>query len=115
MAKWPSYLPNLVIADDYSETWLDGIKRSEMLVGPAKTRRRFTRLRRQLTRSFVVDKFGYSLFWDYVNGDLAGGARAFEVAHPITGLEMSVKLAAMPSHSPIGVDAFRITLSLEEQ
>ena len=115
MALWPSYLPACVSADSYAEQWVEGVARSEMLVGPAKTRRRFTRLRRMIQRSFVVNKTGYTRFWDYIDNDLAGGARAFEVAHPISGIQVSLKLAAMPQVSTIGVDAFRISLSLEEQ
>lgn len=115
MAMWPSNLPALVHADDYAETWIDGVRRTEMQVGPPKTRRIFTRMRRKVRRSFLANKVIYQDFWDYLDNDLAGGAAAFSVEHPITKIVTTFKMAEPPSVSPIGVDAFRITLVLEEQ
>jgi hypothetical protein len=115
MPAWPDYLPDFVSADDYNEEWLDGVIRSETEVGPAKTRRVFTRMRRNVQRSFVVDQSLYDLFWDFIDLDLAGGVVAFTVSHPVTHVIMSLKLRQMPTATALGVNGWRITLQCEEQ
>ena len=115
MAKWPAYLPEFWSAEDYAETWMDGVSRTEMSVGPAKTRRRFTRMRRTLRRSFVLRASQYADFWNYIDVDLAGGVASFDINHPLTGTPMTLKLAEPPQFAALGIDAFTVTLVCEEQ
>lgn len=115
MAMWPAYLPPFVSAEDYAEGWIDGVVRTDMLMGPPRTRRRFTRARRTFRRSFLLRGAQYDAWWKYFDVDLAAGARQFEVVHPISKEIVKLKLSAPPSVSPVGVDAFYVSLDAEEQ
>lgn len=99
---WPSSLENLINADSFQVKMGDTVLRSEMDVGLAKTRRRFTSPIDTYSCSINIYQSDYGTFYDFYNVTLNGGITPFEFVDPLTGNLSTFRFLNSPSISPLG-------------
>lgn len=115
MATWPSGLPQKPLLDGFSEGKQDIILRTEMDVGPAKRRRRYTWAPARFAVSLVCTTAQVATFETFVETTLNGGVDAFDWTHPRTGAAISLAIIGPYQWTPLGAGYWRTTLQLEEQ
>lgn len=98
MAAWPSSLPSAPVPGGYGEEPIPTIIRTDMELGPAKVRRRFTgneivfTLRYALTET---QKFALEYFYHYT---CLQGTLSFTWTHPITAASLTVYFLSPPTY-----------------
>lgn len=119
MPTWPSTLPQLPLADGYSESPQSQVLRSSMDAGPPKTRRRFTAATRSIPMSVTLSNAQVVIFETWFDADIQGGSLPFDMAQPRTGAVVSMLIAGEPPYqlTPIGTGSeyWRLTMQLEVQ
>ena len=117
MPTWPNFMPEPKLAEITIGAPIGAVLRTDMDAGPAKQRRRFTAAPRAVSLSFEpVSGFYVTQFEAFFSNDLAMGALAFDMPHPITDLVNRFRFVAGDEPwqiTPIGRDAYRITTSME--
>jgi hypothetical protein len=91
MATWPASLPQSLQVTGFQESYQNQVLRSEMEAGPPKQRRRFSATTDKVAGQIIVTKAQLSTFNSFWDGDIAGGALAFDWQHPITGNPASMR------------------------
>ncbi|XAT57846.1 hypothetical protein GN241_11025 [Rhodobacteraceae bacterium IMCC1335] len=96
---------------------IGAVLRTDMDAGPAKQRKRFTAAPRPVALIFeplsVATLYGFENFFE---NDIASGALAFEMEHPITDVVGKFRFVGGDEPwqiVPIGKNAYRLTVSLE--
>lgn len=99
MATWPSDLPpfRLPISDQPQ----DGTLRTSMDTGPAKVRRRFTAVPRNMAIPMRMTGAQYDTLQDFYTSDLSGGALEFDLSDPLTGDTEEFRFLEPPAGSVI--------------
>lgn len=115
MVNWPAELPDLVTSDTYSESYLGGTITTQMLSGPPRRRRRFTRTRRTMQMSFIATQAEVDFFFSFYDISLGGGQQTITLPRP-TNPDQSAEfmITADPSINPVGWETYRVTLNMEE-
>lgn len=118
MPAWPSTFPEFpILRSTRIGSPLNAIIRSEMSVGPAKTRQRVTAAVRPLSLNHgpfteaQVDEFE-----TWHRDDIGMGALAFTISHPIHDTTTTVRFASAESQYTIqeaGRDHYTISMNLE--
>jgi len=80
--NWPATLPQNPAS--WNETPSSIIVSTEPDSGPSKTRRRFTKAKRQARMSFMLTIEQYEILDAFFHTDLKGGAVAVNFTHPWT-------------------------------
>jgi hypothetical protein len=100
MVTWPTSLPDYVLAEGYQESAADNAIRSEMDVGPSKTRRRTTgapipiAARLRLTLAQRADLLAF------FHTDTADGSLSFDWVHPVTRAAAAMRFLKPPVFTP---------------
>lgn len=114
---WPAFVGAPVLDAIRIGAPVGAIVRTDMDAGPAKQRRRFTAAPRPVALAFEpLGARDLARFEAFVERDLAGGALAFEMVHPLTDLPGRFRLVAGDgawSMAPIGRDAWRLDVEME--
>jgi len=76
---WPASLPQRFLDAGYSEEPGDNVLRSEMDVGPPKSRRRSTVAPKRITARMVMTKTQFASWKTYHEDTLADGTIAFDL------------------------------------
>lgn len=118
MPSWPAFMPDQPVYKDISISGPIGAGlRTNMSKGPAKQRPLFTAAPRSAPLvAAPITQADFVLFEDWYESDLGMGALAFDMLHPITDAMKSWRfdLSQVPyTITPIGVDAYSLSLSLE--
>lgn len=117
MPSWPEFMPEPVFDAISIGSPVGAILRTDMDAGPAKQRKRFTATPRPVALSFEpISAFNLARFEAFYTNDLAWGALAFEMPHPISDVVNRFRFVASDEPwdvSPIGKDAYRLNVSLE--
>lgn len=115
MVDWPESFPQLVPSDSYSETLMGGFITTQMISGPPRRRRRFTRTRRAMQMSAIMKQEQLDQFIDYYNLSLGGGTQTITLPYP-TDPDNSAEwmITQDPTINPVGWEVYRVTLQLEE-
>lgn len=92
MEPWPSTLQPLLNEENFGLTWDDNILRTDMEVGPPKVRRRSTTNVDEFSCSIDLDLNQYSIFENFYKTSLNGGAKTFSFKHPITQLDIELRI-----------------------
>lgn len=117
MPAWPNFMPEPLFDSISEGAPIGGAIRTAMEVGPAKQRARSTAAVYPMT--FSVEPLTgaeISAFRTFFKDDLAMGALAFDMDHPVTDAPSSFRfnLDEEPwNYSPIGKDAYRLNVVLE--
>ena len=92
---YPSTLPE-IIAPGYKSKDQDGVIRTNMDAGPAKTRLRFTACSEYLDCQTVADDTEYANFMTFYRTTTARGALRFIMKHPVTGVNRYCRFREPP-------------------
>ena len=103
MAAWPNSLPEYVQDNGYSEQFVDQAMENQMSVGPAKVRRRFTKVTRRFTMTVRMTSSQVDTFDTFWQSTLHGGTLPFDWVHPRTRGAMSFQFKnPAPRYSAAG-------------
>lgn len=113
MPSWPASLQERM-NKDFSESYDPGVIRTNMDEGPAKVRRRFTKILKRWQAKFWMDATDYDTFMNFYNIDIEGGVLSFDWVHPITLAPQTYRFYQPPTLTPIGPLTWQINMELEE-
>jgi hypothetical protein len=99
---WHPALPQTVNAEDFVEQKGATTIRSDMEVGPAKVRRRFTRSVDIYSVSMTLTQNQNAIFDTFYAVNLNGGATSFNFINPRTGVLDTFRMVGEPSSKPLG-------------
>lgn len=102
MPAWPSSLQQLVDSQSFTLKLGDTTIRTDMDIGPAKVRRRFTKSVDTMNVTIQVDSDQFEDLYDFYYTTLNGGVDSFTFDHPITGVEVDIRFVAPPNFRPLG-------------
>lgn len=105
---WPAGLQELLSEANFGIQDQDTVIRSEMDVGYAKVRRRFTKGISTFSGSIYLTTDEYTLFKDFFDTTLNGGAIPFTYNHPITQVPSDFRFKGAPAYSSIGGGNFTV-------
>jgi hypothetical protein len=111
---WPATLQQKVSSNSFSFKIGETRLKTEMDIGPAKYRRRFTKSVDQLSTSILLNSITeFNTFYSFFDSDLNGGINEFEIDHPITGVLSSFKFSSPPSITALGGGVFSVSMEWE--
>jgi hypothetical protein len=110
--QWPDQLGCLLI-DGYSEQQQPVTIRSEVDVGPAKIRRRFTAPITLVQGRIIVDRAQADELLRFFNLRLAGGVEQFKMQSPLDLAEHKYRFITPPAFASVSSSHFVATLDLE--
>jgi hypothetical protein len=111
---WPSTLQDKLNQASFSYALGETVLRSQMDIGPAKYRRRFTKGIDTLSCSILLKSTTeYNTFYNFYDSTLNGGVTRFEFVHPITGVLSEFRMSKAPSLRLIGGSVYEITMEWE--
>jgi hypothetical protein len=111
---WPGSLQQLLNEANFGLKVGETAIRSEMDVGPAKVRRRFTHPINTFSASINLTTAEYTTFYNFFNTTLAGGTLPFEFDHPITQVTTEFRFVEPPTISSLGGGHFVAGFTIEE-
>lgn len=113
MATWPAGLPQRPLADGFTESPVSAVIRTEMDVGPAKMRRRYTAEVRVYNMGLLLTTAQVATLQTFYESTLAG-VDPFDWVDHRTGAAASYRFRSPPSYFEAGApDYWRTTLDLE--
>lgn len=111
--QWPVSLQSKVNADSFKIAWGETVLRSDMDIGPAKVRRRFTKGVDVMSCAINLTVEQYDTFETFYKTLVNGGATRFEINHPISQDVVLVRFTGPPEIAPLGGVMFRAAFELE--
>lgn len=100
---WPASLPQAPLERGLEESWPRNVARSQMDVGPPKTRRRSSLDFRRLTVSLWLTGEQVATLDSFIRNDLGDGARRFSWTHPRTGAAVELRFVTDRDQPPMRV------------
>ena len=113
MADWPDTLPELPLSGKYNEKPPSLLVRTQMDVGPAKVRRRFTAGVRPIKVSFFLTKDEVEILDKFFIETCQGGALPFTWVNPRTGEKKSLRFKSEPDYNHYAYINYDVNLELE--
>lgn len=116
MSNWPASLQQILNADSFQVSFGNTTIRSDMDVGPAKVRSRFTDAVDIYTCGVNITYDQYTTLSDFYKTILNNGALPFTFDDPFTGSPESFRFVSPPTLAPLGQGgfAFRVSMSWEK-
>jgi len=111
---WPSTLQAKINESGFSRKKGDTLLRTEMEVGIAKVRRRYTKGINELRVSIWVTQSQFNDFETFYDTTLAGGVLSFNFVDPITKATKVYRFKAPPETDYVGGETFAISMTWEE-
>ena len=99
-AVWPLGLPQAPDTDGFTETPPNNLLRTQMDVGPAKVRRRFTAGVRGFSMQMVLTRTEVDTLESFFYQTLVGGSLVFDWVNPRTETATTFRFTAPPTYSP---------------
>jgi len=112
---WPISLQQKLNVDSFSISFGDTLVKSDMDVGPAKVRSRFTDAVDVWTASIYLDYDEYTDLFDFYKTTLNNGAKTFSFTDPMTGLLGEFRFSNPPGITPLGGRFFKVALKWDKQ
>lgn len=113
--NWPSSLQSILNADSFGVEKGETLIRTDMDIGPAKVRRRFTKPVDKYTCSINMYQSDYATFVQFFDTTLNGGATTFNFVDPFSGTSAIFRFTKPPSISSIGSAGwYRVTMNWEK-
>jgi len=114
MATWPAGLPQTPLADGFGEAAVSSVVRTEMDVGPAKMRRRYTAEVRVYGMGLLLTTAQVATLETFYRTTLAQ-VDPFDWVDFRTGAACAYRFRTAPSYTEAGApDYWRTTLDLEK-
>lgn len=114
MESWPVGLQQLLNEDNFTVAIGDVTSRSDMDVGLAKVRARYTVGIDVYTTSINFDIDDYDTFTTFYKTLINNGVDPFTFDDPLTGTEGTFRFAEAPQIAPLGGRTFRVTMKWEK-
>jgi hypothetical protein len=112
-ANFPASLQQKFNEQGFSNKFGETVIRTNVEVGPAKVRRRYTKAI-DLYRSTINLKYDdWQTLKDFYDVTLNGGALPFNFENPMTQTQEEFRFVTSPDLAPLGGEWFRVTLDLE--
>lgn len=111
---WPVDLQQKLDSDSFEMKYGDTALRSDMDVGPAKVRSRYTDAVDLYTCTIILDYDKQVTLKDFYKTSLSNGTLPFDFNDPFTGLPASFRFAAPPSIRALGGRKFRVSMNWEK-
>lgn len=115
--NWPVGVPATFEQDGYSFSSQNGALRSDMDIGPAKVRRRFTATVERHSGDIVMTKAQFNTWKTWFNSTIGQGALDFNFTHPLDGTAIVARIVTKDppyTAAPDGQTAYiRLSLELE--
>jgi hypothetical protein len=112
--NWPVSLQQTLNADDFRIKLGNTAVRSDVDVGPAKVRSRYTDGVDVYSCSILIDYSEYATFTAFYKTTLSNGTLPFLFTDPMTGLSTAFRFADDPGIIPLGGRKFRISMAWEK-
>ena len=112
MAIWPSGLPQRPLAEGFTESAVPSVVRTDMDVGPAKMRRRYTAEVRVYSMGLLLTTAQVATLETFYVTTL-GCVEPFDWIDHRTNAAASYRFRSPPSYSEAGPGYWRATLDLE--
>lgn len=113
VATWPASLPPKLDREEFEETFPETTLRTQMDIGPAKARRRFTAQVSPIRGSIVLTQDQAAALRAFYVDTVAGGASRFNWTHPRTGAPCEMRFTAAPKLVNLGGAVWKASLQLE--
>lgn len=113
MAAWPASLPEQPLADGYTESALPNVVRSEMEIGPAKLRRRYTAEIKVYAVQFMLTTAQVATLETFYDSTLNGGVDPFDWVDHRTGATVSYRFRSRPMYYTAAPGHWRCSSELE--
>jgi hypothetical protein len=110
---WPASLQEKLSEANFGLGIGDTTIRTDMDVGPAKVRRRFTKSIDSYTASIYLTSAQYATFYNFFDTTLNGGVLSFDFAHPITGVTTEFRFKGTPKIISLGGGQFQASFEWE--
>lgn len=110
---WPVSLQEKLNASGFGIDYGDSLVRSDMDVGLAKVRNRYTKGIDTYTASIYVDITDVLIFESFYKDTLVNGALPFTFNDPITQIPTDFRFRSPPKISPLGGISFTISFVWE--
>lgn len=116
MDNWPSQLQQKLEEAGFEKRFGSTVVASEMDVGPAKVRQRYTRSVDPYTCQITLDMDEVEIFETFYKTTLGGGTLPFLFDDPFTGDETAFRFVpgTEPSLRPLGGRKFTLSMSWEK-
>lgn len=113
MDIWPADLQQTLNVEDFQVGFGETAVRSDMDVGPAKVRSRFTDAVDPWNASIILDYTEYNSLLVFYKTTLNNGSLPFGFTNPFTNSQGIFRFVAAPRIVPIGGRKYRVSLSWE--
>jgi hypothetical protein len=112
MAVWPTSLPQQVLAADFTESADANLVRSDVDVGPAKLRRRYTAEIKVFQIGLVLTADQVATLETFYDSTL-GAVDPFDWTHPRTLAAASLRFRSRPEYRALAGGWWRASFALE--
>jgi hypothetical protein len=113
-APWPNTLPDFLESNSFNYEMGNNSIRTEMEVGLAKTRKRYTKQIDKLTSTMQITRTQYDTLVNFYQVTLSGGNLAFTFTDPLTLVATDYRFLSPPSIRAIGGNYFTASLNWEK-
>jgi hypothetical protein len=113
MAAWPSSLPQIALADGFSEWASPNLILTENNAGPAKRRPKYTTVVMHQVVPLLLTTAQVATFETFFNSTIAFGSLPFDWLFQRTGATVSMYINEHSPYEQVAADLWRTTLSLE--
>lgn len=114
MDVWPVSLQQRLNSSGFVKRFGNTLARTEMDIGPAKVRSRFTDAVDIYSCSVLLDYGDYTTFETFFKTTLNNGANQFEFDDPFTSSPAAFRFAEPPQITALGGRLFQIEMNWEK-
>lgn len=113
MSAWPGTLPQQFEQEGYQETFPKVTIRTEMDVGPAKLRKRYTAAIKPFVGQMFMTPEQVETLETFFEVTTAYGSLAFDWENPRTGVAASCRFVGEPQLEAVEGGDFKVTIQIE--
>ena len=114
METWPAELQDTLLVDGFQVRFGDTLVRSDMDVGPAKLRSRYTDGVDEYTCTINLEYDDWAVLNTFYKTTLSNGALTFGYDDPMTGVASEFRFKEPPVVVPLGGRFFRVSMTWEK-
>jgi hypothetical protein len=111
---WPGTLPSFLESDGFDYKMGNNAIRTDMEVGLAKMRKRYTKQIDTLTSTMKIDRTQYSVLNTFYQTTLNGGVLPFNFTDPLTLVTSDYRFTGSPTIKALGGNYFAATFGWEK-
>lgn len=113
-APWPISLPNFLESEGFAYKPGSNSVRTEMDVGLAKTRKRYTKQIDNLSAGMKLSSAQVTTLLNFYFVTLSGGNLRFDFEDPLTQTTSEYRFLSPPDIRSLGADSFTVTFGWEK-